>query len=50
MQAKLYGKPERRRLGRWRTTCYRSFWIAEMLAVLLVWYYAIKLMLAEGLL
>jgi len=50
MHAKLDGKPERRRLGRWRTACCDAFWTAMLVAVLLVWSYAMTLMRAEGVL
>lgn len=50
MHAKFFGKPERRRLGRWRTACHGGVWLAEATAIVLVWYYAVTLMLAEGVL
>jgi len=50
MYAKLVGKPERRRLGRWRAACCDAFWTGVIAAVLLVWYHAVTLMLAEGVL
>ncbi|WP_332877797.1 hypothetical protein [Massilia sp. S19_KUP03_FR1] len=50
MYSTRYGKPERRRLGRWRRAWHRAFWLAELAAIVLVWYYAVTLMLAEGLL
>jgi hypothetical protein len=48
MYAKLNGRPERRRLGRWRAAWRDAFWAGMMGAILLVWYQAIVMMLAEG--
>jgi len=50
MYAKLYGRPERRRLGRWRTACHDALWTGMIAAILLVWYSAITLMRVEGVL
>jgi len=46
MQSTSYGKPERR----WRITFLGAIWLAEIGAILLVWYIAVTLMLAEGVL
>jgi hypothetical protein len=50
MHSTSYGKPERRRLGRWRPALHGAFWLAELAAIVLVWSYAVTLMLAEGVL
>lgn len=50
MYSTSYDKPERRHLGRWRTLWHGTFWLAELAAIVLVWYYAVMSMLAEGVL
>lgn len=50
MHSTSYGKPERRRLGVWRRAWHGAFWLAEIGAILLVWYYALTLMVVEGVL
>jgi len=50
MHSTSYGKPERRRHGRWRPAWHGAFWLAELAAIALVWYFAVTLMLAEGVL